>query len=68
MYEVTIIWVYTNEGRKVGEFAVTGTNENTSWNVFRKAFAEWCQENGLIAKLHNFCVGTIQALDVAVTG
>lgn len=68
MYDVTTLWVYTNENVKVGEFDIIEGNERSTMRRYNRAFAEYCRENGLVAKQHNFIVGAVQTMNAAVTG
>jgi hypothetical protein len=69
MYDVTTLWVYTKaENVKVGEFDIIEGDERSTMRRYNRAFAEWCKENGLIAKQHNFIVGAVRMVNAAVTG
>jgi len=53
---VATMWVYTNDGRKVGQYEIPDFNDELDYS---QALAEWCTENGLVPSLHNQCVGRI---------
>lgn len=65
MYTVATMWVYTNQGRKVGEYAIVDFNDEQDYN---EAFTEYCTENNLDPHNHNQCVGRVEELDEAITG
>lgn len=51
---VATMWVYTNDGRKVGEYEIPNFNDELDYS---DALAEWCTENGLMVSQHNQCLG-----------
>lgn len=57
MYE-TMWWVYTNDGRRVGEFGVMMSDEDFetgNYGLVEKTFNLWCWQNNLSAEEYNYC-------------
>ncbi len=67
-YDIAVMWVYTNEGRKVGEYEIVDITEETLEEEYEAAFLEYCFESGLNPAQHNQCLGRIEVVKEAVTG